>query len=117
VITFVVPGPQVSTNQAYRKRGNGYGMYLSAEGQDFKLRIAFAAKQAFRRIKPSKGEFEVRVTYYRPAMRGDVDGPGKFVLDSLEGIVYENDSQVTTFFQEKGLDRENPRTVISVDEL
>ena len=92
-------------------------MYLSAEGQDYKFRIALAAKQAFRRIKPSTKEFEVRVTYYRKALRGDVDGPGKFVLDSLEGIVYENDSQVVTFFQEKGLDRENPRTVISVTEL
>jgi Holliday junction resolvase RusA-like endonuclease len=117
VITYVCEGPQCSTNQGYATAKGRRGMYLTQAGKDFKARLEFAARQAFRRVKPSKGEFEVRVTYYRPTMRGDVDGPGKFVLDSLEGIVYENDVQVTHFLQERKLDRENPRTVISVGEV
>lgn len=116
MISIIVPGPQVSTNQGYRKRGNGFGMYLTAEGQDYKFRIALAAKRAWRGKKMIDKPCKVSVIYYRPSLRGDVDGPGKFVLDSLEGIVFKNDSVVEEFCQVKGLDRENPRTEIMIED-
>ena len=92
-------------------------MYLTAAGAEFKARIQIAARQAFRRIKPSTKEFEVRAVYYFKSKKSDCDGPSKFVLDSLEGIAYGNDSQVVRFVAEKKLDRLNPRTVIQVMEL
>jgi Holliday junction resolvase RusA-like endonuclease len=114
MISFTVPGPMCSTNQGYRKRGHGFGMYLSPEGHDFKARIMLAAKKAMR----GKGKLIepccVNVIYFRPSKRGDVDGPGKFVLDAMEGIVYANDSVVTDFTQQKRHDPKDPRTVVVI---
>ena len=116
-INFSVPGPMCSTNQAYRKRGAGFGLYLSPEGHDYKTRIMFAAKKAMRGRVMFNSACFVTVVYHRPSRRGDVDGPGKFVLDSMEGIVYANDSVVTSFTQLKDCDPKNPRTEITVGEV
>jgi Holliday junction resolvase RusA-like endonuclease len=117
MIKFSVPGPQISTNAAYRKRGNGYGMFITPEGLDFKARIMLAAKKAMRGKAKLIEPCVVNVLYFRPSKRGDVDGPGKFVLDAMEGIVYENDSVVTSFTQLKDCDPKNPRTEITVGEV
>ena len=117
MIKFTVPGPQISTNAAYRKRGAGYGFFMTPEGKAWKELIAFHAKKAMRGRVMFNSSCFVTVTYYRPSRRGDVDGPGKFVLDSLEGIVYANDSVVTIFSQLKDCDPKNPRTEITVGEV
>jgi Holliday junction resolvase RusA-like endonuclease len=114
MIKFSVPGPQISTNAAYRKRGNGYGMFITPEGLDFKARIMLAAKKAMRGKAKIIEPCAVNVIYFRPSKRGDVDGPGKFVLDAMEGIVYENDSVVTFFTQQKRHDPKDPRTVVVI---
>ena len=117
MIKFSVPGPQISTNAAYRKRGAGYGFFMTPEGKAWKELISFHAKKAMRGRVVFNSVCFVTVTYYRPSRRGDVDGPGKLVLDSMEGIVYANDSVVTIFSQLKDHDPKNPRTEITVGEV
>jgi Holliday junction resolvase RusA-like endonuclease len=114
MISFIVPGPMVSTNAAYRKRGAGYGFFITPEGHDYKTRIMLAAKKAMRGKAKLIEPCCVNVIYFRPSKRGDVDGPGKFVLDAMEGIVYENDSVVTDFTQQKRHDPKDPRTVVII---
>jgi Holliday junction resolvase RusA-like endonuclease len=114
VITFTVLGPMCSTNQAYRRRGHSPGMFITPEGLDFKARIMLAAKKAMRGKAKLIEPCFVNVIYFRPSKRGDVDGPGKFVLDAMEGIVYENDSVVTDFTQQKRHDPKDPRTVVVI---
>ena len=113
-IKFSIPGPMVSTNQAYRKRGSGYGMFMTPEGKAWKDLISLMARKAMRGVPMFEGRVFVTVVYYRPSKRGDVDGPGKLLLDSLEGVCFENDSVVHVFTQLKDCDPKNPRTEVTV---
>jgi Holliday junction resolvase RusA-like endonuclease len=92
-------------------------MYLTAAGKDYKARIQIAARKRMYRTLPTLKEVEVCITYYRPSRRGDIDGPSKFVLDAMNGIVYADDAQVMLFIVRKDHDPKNPRTVITVSEL
>jgi Holliday junction resolvase RusA-like endonuclease len=117
MIKFTVPGPMISTNAAYRKRGAGFGMFMTPEGKAWKTAIALMAKVAMRGKPMFAAPVYVNVVYYRPSKRGDVDGPGKLLLDSLESICFENDSIVHLFTQLKDCDPKKPRTDVTVGEI
>ena len=52
--------------------------------------------------------------YFGDKRKRDVDGAIKIIMDAMEGIVYENDNQVTELHVYKEIDKENPRTVIQI---
>lgn len=66
-----------------------------------------------------EGLYRVGITLYRPDnRRRDVDGMAKLPLDALEGGVVEDDSQVRDLrVRDGGVDRENPRLVVTVEPL
>lgn len=64
---------------------------------------------------PYTGNVALVARFFRPTMqRIDVDNLMKHLLDCANGIVVEDDSQITTLFGTVDLDRERPRTVIVV---
>jgi len=69
-------------------------------------------KQAIRLLVPQqliKGRVALNVSVFRPAKRGDLDNYLKALLDSLEGVLYENDSQITEIHAFRYDDKDNPR--------
>jgi Holliday junction resolvase RusA-like endonuclease len=57
------------------------------------------------------------VRLYRPRAAGDIDGPLKTLLDSLQGNVYENDDQVDKLPIERFTDRKRPRVELEIEPL
>ena len=52
--------------------------------------------------------------YFGDNRKRDIDAYIKIVLDSMEGVVYENDSQIVEMHVFKEVDKENPRTVVQI---
>ena len=52
--------------------------------------------------------------YFGDKRKRDIDAYIKVLLDSMEGIVYENDNQVNEMHVYKEYDKENPRVIVQV---
>lgn len=52
--------------------------------------------------------------YFGDKRKRDIDAYIKILMDSAEGIVYDDDALVTELHVYKDIDLENPRTVIQV---
>ena len=61
------------------------------------------------------GDLKVTMTIYYASRRPDLDE--SLILDLMQGLVYENDRQVKERHTYWGLDKENPRAEIIIDQL
>lgn len=52
--------------------------------------------------------------YFGDNRKRDVDAYIKILLDSMEGIVYENDHQIGELHVYRHIDKENPRTEVEI---
>lgn len=64
----------------------------SAEARQYKLRVGLQLRSEG--VELLHGPVSVSLVITRPAKRGDLDNSLKVLFDSLQGIAYENDSQV-----------------------
>jgi Holliday junction resolvase RusA-like endonuclease len=126
IIKFALHEKPVSVNRQYRKgkQGNIY----STAGK-FKASVAWVAKEAIGKIKgeyvfPLCRPVSVHIDYYFPdRRRRDCTNFDKAILDALNGIIYEDDSQVGSNFNffgyrasfAKYLCPDNPRIEILID--
>ena len=84
----------VSVNQYYRSipRGKFCSVILSQKGREFKARVA----ELITERTPTDKPILVMIKLYPPTKRKyDVDNMVKSLLDSLIGIAYEDDSQIS----------------------
>ena len=89
--------------------------YTPKKTEDFERRVAWAARVALRSRQVS-GPFAVSMVYYLPTQRRvDVDNLVKSVLDGLNGILWDDDSDVVELHATKALDRGNPRTEVKIN--
>jgi Holliday junction resolvase RusA-like endonuclease len=123
VVSFTVRGKPISTNQAYKIRAIARGrgafamMYLSKEGKAWKESLQSAARAAMGASSAFEGPVRVDLRVFFPTLRGDADGPVKFLLDSLAPAVYLNDRQVQGYSVVKAKDAADPRVEIAVAPL
>lgn len=68
------------------------GRVLSYQGKAWKEKAGWEARQHWG-DEPSKAPFAINLTVYVKHMR-DVNSSDKLLLDAMQGIVYENDTQV-----------------------
>jgi crossover junction endodeoxyribonuclease RusA len=109
---FTVPGDPVPWE---RSKTNGRRHFTAPRTAAHQNRIRFHAKRHFRR--PLAGPVTLVVVAYRAsARRCDWDNIGKTVSDALNGIAFEDDSQVVLGTVHKLIDRERPRTEVEVRE-
>lgn len=89
---IVLSGKPISTQNAY---GHGNGRrYLKPEARERKEQYAWEAKSQWKK-KPLTKEIAVDVVlYFNDNRRRDWDNWHKISMDALEGIVYEDDSQI-----------------------
>lgn len=86
----------------------------SKKWKDTKSALALETRTQAK-FTPMTGTLAVNLMFYFGDKRKrDIDAYIKIILDSMEGIVYENDSQVTELHCFKDIDIKNPRTVIQI---
>lgn len=103
----------VPVNQKYGvQRGR---MVLQKKYRDSKAALAKEMWVLNSPNKPATEEVSVNVIFYfGNKKKNDIDNCLKILLDAAEGILFENDSQITELHVFKEYDKKNPRTEISV---
>ena len=67
---------------------------MTEAGKTFKEMVSFEARRSMKGKKVLTGPVSVLLDIWFASRRSDLDGPVKLVLDSLNGIVWEDDRQV-----------------------
>lgn len=106
--TLVVPYPP-TINAAWKPWQSR--LVKTTKAKQFARGVAlFAAKSG---VKPIDGPLYVAVELYRPRRAGDIDGPIKCLLDSLNGVAWKDDSQIIRLLVQRFDDKHNPRAEVS----
>lgn len=109
MITIELPLPP-SSNRYWRNfRGR---MVVSDEARAYKLQAGWLAVAAGAQIL--EGALSLSIDVYRARKAGDLDNKLKVLLDSLQGILYKNDSQIVEIHARLFDDKHNPRAIVSV---
>lgn len=104
----------LGTNNLYAHVGRQ--RFLTPKARANKEALAWEARSQFRG-KPLSGPLAVEVQLFWPDRRKhDIDNI-KVLLDSLTGIVWEDDGQIVDAHLIKEFDRERPRVELRVWEL
>jgi crossover junction endodeoxyribonuclease RusA len=117
-IAFTVPGPVVPWQRA---SSVGTRRFTSTRQRGYQASVRMHALAARPRGPwlPSKAQrYRVDVEAYLPdERRRDLDNIAKTILDALNGVLYLDDSQITTLLVATHVDRERPRVEVHVVEL
>lgn len=109
-LTLPIP---ISANRYWRNyRGR---TVISAEAVAYKNEVGWLAKAAGAQLMT--GDLSLTMIVYRPAKRGDLDNYTKILADSLQGIVYSNDSQIVRILAERRDDKKNPRVEVEIAQV
>lgn len=84
-------------------------MVLSDEARQYKQLVAMA----YRRVE-LRGDVAVSLTWYRERRSGDLDKRLGVILDSLQGIAYATDAQITHLTARRIDDPKHARVVVTV---
>lgn len=107
-----------SVNHLYKiaNRGKFATMYKTQEAKDLAEDYGWQIKQQTRDFYLSPVSLEI-TAYFGDNRRRDVDNLGKFICDSLTGIIYEDDSQIMDLIIRKRFDKENPHLDLIIREI
>ncbi len=83
---------------------------VSREAREYKKTVALMLKTSPR----ITGTVGLRLNVFRPRKSGDLDNTIKVLLDSLKGILFEDDKQVVEITAKRWDDKENPRVLVQV---
>lgn len=101
-----------SVNNYLRFSPKGFA-YITTQAKQYKQVAKLQAlAQGMRPI--SEGEVSLTIKVFRPAKRGDIDNVLKVLLDSLNGVAYNDDKQIGELCISRFEDKENPRVEIFV---
>ena len=115
-LTFTVEGPPRPKQRP--RLGKGGRVYTPAATLAYERQVArccLVARQAAGIGPRHLGPVEVTCAFYLPtARRVDADNLIKSCLDGMNGVAYDDDSQVVRVTASKDVDRTRPRTVVTV---
>lgn len=87
---------------------------MTKDGKAIKTAYQWEAKSQWTG-KPLTGELQLLVHFFfKTARRADLDNFNKLWADALTGIVYEDDSQISSLTLVRGYDKANPRIEITI---
>ena len=115
---IVLQGDPKSTQHIYHIacRGRFPTMYMTREGKQLKEAYQWELKSQWRK-PPLASELSLSIHFYfKTKRRRDLDNQNKLILDALNGIVYEDDSQIAALHLYRHYDAKNPRIELTVDE-
>ena len=111
--------PWAPLNNVYYRhtaRGGHVHVYLSPEGKAYKELAGWKAREQFHG-EPLEGPLSIVARCYRPRAVGDWDGPLKALCDSMENVLYVNDSQIVEAHIYRCDSRSDPRIELEVTEV
>jgi len=100
-----------SINHYWRRVGNK--TLISRQGRQYKHDAALSARAAG--LTPLTGPVTVTLTVYRPRRSGDLDNVQKPLLDALNGIAWNDDSQVVELHAYRKEDKLRPRAEVAIE--
>ena len=109
---LVLPMPPSAND--YWRFVNGR-VLVSSDARQYKETAGWLAKSAGL-SEPMTGEVAVTLHVYRRQKSGDLDNRIKVLLDSLRGVIYQDDSQVVEIHAYRHEDRYDPRVEVEVRE-
>lgn len=110
---LVLKGNPQSTNHIYKTFRSR--IYMSAEGKKLKASYQYQAKIQSKLKAPFDCPLRVRIVlYFGDKRRRDIDNYNKIVLDSLSGIIYEDDCQIMHLSIVKRYSKADPRIEITI---
>lgn len=105
-------GNPISINSLYRGR-----RFLTDAGRETKDYYAQCFLAQWRK-KPFQGDVRVHIDlFFESKRKRDIDGPLKAILDSMSGIVYEDDCQISELLVKRYWNSESPRVEVSVEKV
>lgn len=113
---FILKGNPQSTQHIYKMtcRGRFATMYMSKAGKELKESYQWQLKSQYKG-KPLTKEIDLRVElFFGDERKRDIDNYNKIFLDSMSGIIFEDDSQIQSLLVVKNKDKANPRIEISI---
>lgn len=111
--TFLIKDIIIPSGNHYKTHSR-YGTYITKEALEFKARVREAASD----FKMIDGDVCLCLTWYaKKKGRGDLDNKFKCVLDSLNGIAYNDDRQIVKLLAEKKVNAGFDGLKITVKEL
>ena len=116
MITIEIPTLPPSTNHAYYFGGKGK-TFMTKAGKEFKELVRLISISKMNNNHMLEGRLRIRFDlYFKNKRKSDVDNRIKICLDSLQKIVFENDSQIDelTIVRKYG---EPEKTIIEVEEI
>ena len=110
-MTFTLPYPP-SVNAYLRHTSRG--VYLTKEAKQYKAGVGWKLLAEKVRPIPKPHKVTLTVKAYRPRASGDLDNILKVLLDALNKVAFEDDSQVIELHCYRFDDKLNPRVEVTV---
>lgn len=104
--------PECPSANRWWRNVNGR-MITSKEARDYKERVALIGS----RHKMPDGPVRVTIDWYRGKKSGDLDKRVGVLLDALQGVLFDNDSQITELVARRHDDKGNARMIVTAEAL
>lgn len=104
--------PYPPSSNRYWRHARGF-TYLSKEAKQYRADVQLIGI----RCKPLAGPVRMTVQVYRPRKAGDLMNREKVLSDALQGVAFENDSQIREAHFFLFDDKKNPRVEVEVTEI
>ena len=116
---IILTGNPLSTQSIYKYTcaGKFPRLYMTRQGKALKEQYQLEARNQYKKRPTSLNVEMIIVLFFKDKRKRDVDNYNKLVLDSLEGIVYQDDSQIQTLGIKKDYSKDNPRIEIQWQKL
>lgn len=109
-VAFTLDVP-ISANRYWRVQ-NGV-VVVSKEAKAYRESVGWQLRA--QDVAMLDGDLILYVDVYRKRKAGDLDNALKCLLDSLQGVVYANDSQIVAIHARRFDDKANPRVEVVVE--
>lgn len=111
-ISFTVPGTPVPKQRP--RMGQGGRWYTPSKTKHYEQLVASCALHAGARPWRHPARLTIEI-YWPDNRRRDLDNAAKSIGDGLNGIAYDDDSQLIELNVSAHLDRITPRAVVTVE--
>jgi crossover junction endodeoxyribonuclease RusA len=105
--------PVAPSGNRYWRQARGR-LYLSSEGKQYRKDVAAICQTAGVKKIPLARDVAVKVNWFRARRAGDLDNRMKVLLDALQGVAFDNDSQVAVLHAFRFEDKAAPRMEVVV---
>ena len=112
---IILKGNPYTNNLLYRSHGHIW--YMTKKGKDLKEFYRWQAKLQYKE-NLTREPLKIRIgLFFGDKRKRDIDNYCKILLDSLTGIVWEDDSQINEMRIIKDIVKENPRIEIYITRI